>query len=272
MSQFPFGKRSTVLVQAVAIAVALLAPISAIRAQATGTVTGRITDAETGTPISAATVRAIGTQAAATTRADGSYRLVLPQGSYDLRATFIGYAAGQETVIVTGGASVSRNFSLRQTGISLDQVVVTGSRRTDRTVVDAPVPIDVLSSEDIQRTGLTATSEIIQMLAPSFNFPRPSVNDCTDHIRPATLRGLGPDQVLVLINGTRRHNTALVHVNQSVGRGSTSVDFNAMPANARDRSEILRGGAAAQYGSVAIAGVINIILKSAAGASASTTV
>jgi len=272
MSQLPFDKRSTVLVHAIAVAFALLVPASAIRAQATGTVTGRITDAETGAPVSAATVRAIGTQSATTTRADGTYRLVLPAGSYDLRATFIGYAAGQETVTVPGGASVSRNFSLRQTGISLDQVVVTGSRRTDRTVVDAPVPIDVLSSEDIQRTGLTETSQIIQMLAPSFNFPRPSVNDGTDHIRPATLRGLGPDQVLVLINGKRRHNTALVHVNQSVGRGSTSVDFNAIPANAIDRIEILRDGAAAQYGSDAIAGVINIILKSAPGASVSTTV
>jgi iron complex outermembrane receptor protein len=271
MSQFPFGKRFAVLVQAVAIAVALLAPAAAIRAQATGTVTGRITDAETGAPVSNATVRAVGTQSATTTRADGSYRLVLLAGSYDLRASFIGYAAGQETVSVPGGGSVSRNFALRQTGISLDQVVVTGSRRTDRTVVDAPVPIDVLSSEDIQRTGLTETSQIIQMLAPSFNFPRPSVNDGTDHIRPATLRGLGPDQVLVLINGKRRHNTALVHVNQSVGRGSTSVDFNAIPANAIDRIEILRDGAAAQYGSDAIAGVINIILKSAPGTAVSTT-
>jgi len=271
MSQLPFDKRSVGLVYGFAIAVALLVPVSAIRAQATGTVTGRIIDAETGAPVSAASVRAVGTQSATTTRADGSYRLVLPAGSYDLRATFIGYAAGQEAVSVPAGASVTRNFALRQTGISLDQVVVTGSRRTDRTVVDAPVPIDVLSSEDIQRTGLTETSEIIQMLAPSFNFPRPSVNDGTDHIRPATLRGLGPDQVLVLINGKRRHNTALVHVNQSVGRGSTSVDFNAIPANAIDRIEILRDGAAAQYGSDAIAGVINIILKSAPGASVSTT-
>jgi iron complex outermembrane receptor protein len=271
MLQFPFGKRSTILLHAAAIAVALLASAGATWAQATGAVTGRITDAETGAPISAATVRVVGTQSATTTRPDGSYRLVLPAGSYDLRATFIGYAAGQETVIVPVASAVSRNFSLRRTGISLDQVVVTGSRRTDRTVVDAPVPIDVLSSEDIQRTGLTATSEIIQMLAPSFNFPRPSVNDGTDHIRPATLRGLGPDQVLVLINGKRRHNTALVHVNQSVGRGSTSVDFNAIPANSIDRIEILRDGAAAQYGSDAIAGVINIILKSAPGAAVSTT-
>src|SRR3990170_201673 len=261
----------TLFLGAAGTAVALLIPVGSLRAQQTGTITGRVTDAETGEPVPAATVRAVGTQAATVTRADGSYRLVVPGGSYDLRATFIGYAAAQETVTVPAGRAVTRDFSLRQTGISLDQIVVTGSRRTDRTVVEAPVPIDVLSSEDIQRTGMTETSEIIQMLAPSFNFPRPSVNDGTDHIRPATLRGLGPDQVLVLINGKRRHNTALVHVNQSVGRGSTSVDFNAIPANSIDRIEILRDGAAAQYGSDAIAGVINIILKSAPGASVSTT-
>src|SRR5688572_22601081 len=110
MRQLSFNTRFNVLVHAIAIAVALLVPASAVWAQATGTVTGRITDAETGAPISAATVRAVGMQSAATTRADGSYRLVLPAGSYDLRATFIGYAAGQETVTVPGGASVSRNF------------------------------------------------------------------------------------------------------------------------------------------------------------------
>jgi len=242
MSKLSLDRRFTLLLHSAAIALAVVVPAHAVMAQQRGTVSGRVTDAETGVPVSAATVRAVGTQSVTTTRADGSYRLVLPAGSYDLRATFIGYGAGQQTVVVPAGASVGRDFSLRQTGISLDQIVVTGSRRTDRTVVDAPVPIDVLSSEDIQRTGLTETSEIIQMLAPSFNFPRPSVNDGTDHIRPATLRGLGPDQVLVLINGKRRHNTALVHVNQSVGRGSTSVDFNAIPANSIDRIEILRDG------------------------------
>ncbi|MEO7822847.1 MAG: TonB-dependent receptor [Gemmatimonadaceae bacterium] len=272
MGLHPFDKRSIVLVRATAIAFALLLPAGAIQSQATGTVTGRVTETETGAPISPATVRPVGAQTGATTRADGSYRLVLPAGTHTLRASFIGYGLGQETVIVTAGETVSRNFSLERTGIAIDQVVVTGSRRTDRTVVDAPVPIDVLSSEDIQRTGLTETSQIIQMLAPSFNFPRPSVNDGTDHVRPGTLRGLGPDQVLVLVNGKRRHNTALVHVNQSVGRGSTSVDFNAIPANAIDRIEVLRDGAAAQYGSDAIAGVMNIILKSAPEASVSTTI
>ncbi|MEO7648577.1 MAG: TonB-dependent receptor [Gemmatimonadaceae bacterium] len=254
------------------IALSLLCPVGETQAQATGTVTGRITDVETGEPIPAVNVRALGTQAGATTRADGGYRIVLPAGTYMVRATLIGYGAAQANVELGAGQTVSRDFTLRRTGIALDQVVVTGSRRADRTVVDAPAPIDILTSEDIQMTGQTETSQIIQMLAPSFNFPRPSVNDGTDHVRPGTLRGLGPDQVLVLINGKRRHTTALVHVNQSVGRGSTSVDFNAIPANSIERIEILRDGAAAQYGSDAIAGVMNIILKSAPEAAVSATV
>ena len=105
---------------------------------------------------------------------------------------------------------------------------------------------------------------MIQALAPSFNFPRPTIADGTDSIRPATLRGLGPDHVLVLVNGKRRHTTALIHINGTIGRGSTGVDLNAIPLSAIERIEILRDGAAAQYGSDAIAGVINIVLKSGA--------
>jgi iron complex outermembrane receptor protein len=129
-------------------------------------------------------------------------------------------------------------------------------------VLNSPVPVDVLTPVEIRQTGQVETSQIIQLLAPSFNFPRPTIADGTDHVRPSTLRGLGPDQVLVLINGKRRHTSALVNVNGTIGRGSTGVDLNAIPASAIERIEILRDGAAAQYGSDAIAGVINIILKS----------
>jgi iron complex outermembrane receptor protein len=134
------------------------------------------------------------------------------------------------------------------------------------------VPVDVLTATDIRQTGQAETSQIIQMLAPSFNFPRPSIADGTDHIRPSTLRGLGPDQVLVLVNGKRRHTTALVNVNGTIGRGSTGVDLNTIPASAIDRIEILRDGAAAQYGSDAIAGVINVILKSDASTDIETQI
>jgi iron complex outermembrane receptor protein len=237
-----------------------------------GTVTGRVSDSKNQAPIAGARISVIGTLRSATTRDDGSYSIGLAAGTHVLRASKIGYAPSVDTITVGSGASATQDFSLTAAPIGLDQVVVTGTRATDRTVLEAPVPIDVLSVADIQATGRSETMQVIQMLAPSINFPRPSVNDGTDHIRPATLRGLGPDQTLVLVNGKRRHTTALVHVNQAVGRGSTSVDLNAIPVNAIERIEILRDGAAAQYGSDAIAGVINIILKSSPEMSLSSSI
>ncbi len=144
-----------------------------------------------------------------------------------------------------------------------DQIVVTGTRRTGRTVAESPVPIDVISGEQLQRSGLTETARLLRDLVPSLNFPQPSITDGTDAIRPATLRGLGPDQTLVLINGKRRHAGALLNLNGSVGRGSTAVDLNQIPASSIGRVEVLRDGAAAQYGSDAIAGVINFQLNDA---------
>lgn len=256
------------LVRACAMIGVVLSTAPAL-AQNPGTVTGRVTDASSGSPVADVAVRVLGTTTGVMTRSDGVYRLVLAPGRYELRVSRIGYAATRDSVDVTAGGTTTKDFTIEQTGLSLDQIVVTGSRRPDRTAVEAPVPVDVLSAEDLKNTGLTETSQVIQMLAPSFNFPRPSVNDGTDHVRPATLRGLGPDHVLVLVNGKRRHNTALVHVNGSVGRGSTSVDLNAIPVSAIDRIEILRDGAAAQYGSDAIAGVINVILRADANRSIS---
>jgi len=133
-------------------------------------------------------------------------------------------------------------------------------RRKDRLVVDSPVPIDVINAEEIQATGATQTVEVLQMLVPSYSAPKQSISDGSDHFRIATLRGLGPDQVLVLVNGKRRHTNALVHVNGTVGRGSTGVDMNAIPASSVERIEVLRDGAAAQYGSDAIAGALIIFL------------
>lgn len=257
--------------RAFAISIPLIVATTALQAQ-TGTVTGRVSDAKNAGSVSGARISVVGTQRTATTREDGSYQLLLSPGRHVLRATKIGYGPAFDTITVAAGEAVTQNFALVGTAVGLDQVVVTGTRATDRTVLEAPVPIDVLSAAEMRQTGHTEMSQVIQRLAPSINFPRPSVNDGTDHIRPATLRGLGPDQTLVLINGKRRHTTALVHVNQSVGRGSTSVDLNAIPVSAIERIEILRDGAAAQYGSDAIAGVINIILKSDVQTSLSTTV
>ena len=142
-------------------------------------------------------------------------------------------------------------------------IVVTGTRRSNRTVADSPVPVDVVSAETLSHNGHTEINRALAAEVPSFNFPQPSIADGTDVIRPATLRGLGPDQTLVLINGKRRHISALLNINGSVGRGTSAVDINLIPTIALARVEVLRDGAASQYGSDAIAGVINFHLRSA---------
>lgn len=142
-------------------------------------------------------------------------------------------------------------------------IIVTGTRRTDRTLADSPVPIDVISDDAIANSGQTETNRILNDLVPSFNFPQPSIADGTDALRPATLRGLSPDQTLVLVNGKRRHVSSLLNINGTIGRGSAAVDLNMIPGLAISRIEVLRDGASSQYGSDAIAGVINIQLRSA---------
>jgi iron complex outermembrane receptor protein len=140
-------------------------------------------------------------------------------------------------------------------------VVVTGTRVADRTALDTAVAVDVLGTEALEQGGVTEVNQALAVALPSFNFPRPALNDGTDTVRPAALRGLAPDQTLVLLNGKRRHSAALVNVNGSIGRGSSAVDMNAIPTAAISSIEVLRDGASAQYGSDAIAGVINLRLR-----------
>jgi len=147
---------------------------------------------------------------------------------------------------------------------TIEEIISVGTRSKGRTALETSVPVDVVSARAMADTGQTEVGRMLQTLAPSFNFSSSSVSDGTDALRPATLRGLGPDQTLVLVNGKRRHTTSLVHVNTSVGRGAAGVDMNAIPGAALGRIEVLRDGAAAQYGSDAIAGVINLVLKEGA--------
>lgn len=150
-------------------------------------------------------------------------------------------------------------------------IVVTGTRRTNRTLANSPVPVDVIGRDAITNTGYTEVNRVLNQVVPSFNFPQPSVTDGTDVLRPATLRGLSPDQTLVLVNGKRRHPSALLNINGSVGRGSAAVDLNTLPPLAIDRIEVLRDGASSLYGSDAIAGVINIQLSRRPGGRAQVT-
>lgn len=145
----------------------------------------------------------------------------------------------------------------------LDEVVVTGTRVAGRSATETTAPVDVLRVDTLQRSGSPELNQALSTALPSFNFPRPGLADGTDTVRPATLRGLAPDQTLVLVNSKRRHAAALVNVNGTIGRGSSAVDLNTIPTAAVETIEVLRDGASAQYGSDAIAGVINVLLRSA---------
>ncbi len=231
-------------------------------AQGTGTVSGTVKD-ESGNPVGGATVLVIQTGRDTVTRADGTYQMTVRAGNLVLLAAAAGFRTEEKLVSVEADGRTTVDFSLAPSLSQFgEELVVLGSRAA-RTAIETPVPVDVLSPEDLEDIGLSETSRMIQFLAPSFNFSTSTISDGTDIVRPSTLRGLGPDQTLVLVNGKRRHNSALVHVhvNGSIGRGTAGVDLNAIPPSAIDRIEILRDGAAAQYGSDAIAGVINVILK-----------
>jgi len=148
------------------------------------------------------------------------------------------------------------------------KVIVLGSRSPAKTALDTANPVGLISLKDMETAGPLELGKLLQTLDPSFNFTSTFISDGTDIIRPATLRSLGPDQLLVLVNGKRRHQQALVNVQQTVGRGSAGTDINAIPLSAIHHVEVLRDGAAAQYGSDAIAGVINIVLKKNVGETA----
>ena len=229
----------------------------------TSSITGVVTTKADGLPVPGATVSLVGSDVTATTDNSGKYQIEVPPafvraGHVQLKVEGLGLPAKiVEVALAPNTPTTTADVAL---SLGFEESITVGSRTIGAEAQKA-VPVDVITQEQIASTGYTETAQVIQALAPSFNFPRPTITDGTDTVRPATLRGLGPDQVLVLINGKRRHQSALVHLNGSIGRGSTGVDLNAIPVSAIERIEVLRDGAAAQYGSDAIAGVINIVLK-----------
>ena len=212
---------------------------------------------ENSAPLPGVNVVIQGTSQGTTTDAAGQASINAPSDA-TLLLTFIGYA--REEVAVDGRTSIE--VQMQPDLSELQEVVVIGSRNQNRTVTETPVPVDVIPLQDVvEGAPQVEISQILNYVAPSFSSNRQTIADGTDHVDPASLRGLGVDHVLVLINGKRRHPSSLVNVNGSVGRGSVGTDLNAIPAAAIERIEVLRDGAAAQYGSDAIAGVINIVLK-----------
>ena len=173
-------------------------------------------------------------------------------------------AAAAALAIQPATAQTTTDTQAQETASDADaarDIIVTGTRAEGRTRLDAISPVDVLSADALRQQGTTETAAALATVAPSIDFPRPSATDGTDAIRPATLRGLSPDQTLVLINGVRGHPSALLNVNGSVGRGSAAVDLNTIPTSALQSIEVLRDGASALYGSDAIAGVVNLRLR-----------
>ena len=226
----------------------------------TGTVSGTIRSLDLDSPLSGATVTVEGTNISATTDEAGHFQLSAPPGRITLRADFSGFRSVSRPLTITAGKVADIDVPMSLDQLLTEVVVVVGSR-TPRTNVETTAPVDVVTAEEISHVGKTETGRVLSTLAPSYISTPQTISDGTDHVDPAALRGLGPDQVLVLVNGKRRHKSALLNVNGTYGRGTVGTDLNAIPATSIKRIEILRDGAASQYGSDAIAGVINIVTK-----------
>src|SRR5438876_6840475 len=241
---------------------AVLALLPATLLGQNGSIRGRVEDAS-GAPLARATISAEAAGLRATSDEQGRYEIRgVAAGTYTLRVRLLGYVP-QSVKVTVGQSPVTQDFTLAAQAISLSPVdVVVGSRARHTAAEQLAVPVDVFTSEDIALQGTHETSQILQALAPSVNFPRQSVTDANDVVRPFTLRGLSPDHTLVLVNGWRRHQTALLNTfPYGSPAGSSGVDLNAIPQSAIDRIEVLRDGASAQYGSDAIAGVVNVVMR-----------
>jgi iron complex outermembrane receptor protein len=171
-------------------------------------------------------------------------------------------AAFAAPALAQSAATAAKEPEAEAADASVEELIVTGTAAKGRTVLDSPVPVDLLSASELASSGAVAQElgQALAVLAPSFSFPRQSNSGTSDHVRAGQLRGLSPDQLLVLVNGKRRHPSAIVNSETKIGRGTAAVDLNTIPLEAVERVEILRDGAGAQYGSDAIAGVINILL------------
>lgn len=197
-----------------------------------------------------------GTQNGVSTDMDGMYKIKVKEGA-TLVFSYVGFSKLEKA---TTDAVINVVLS-EEGGQNLDEVVVTGSRTAPRSNTTTPLPIDVISSKDLASTGQASFDKALQYKIPSFNTVQTPVNDATSLLDPYEIRNMGPSRTLILINGKRKNLSSLLYVQTSPGRGETGADISAIPTDAIERVEILRDGASAQYGSDAIAGVMNIILK-----------
>lgn len=219
------------------------------------TITGSVRDAGTDDPLIGARVLVKGTDKGANTDLEGRFSIEVETVPVTLIIDYLGY--DKQEVEHPGG-----NLDIAiEGGLGLDDVVIVGSRFVPRTVITSPVPVDNIRMDDLLNTGQQTVDKMLHYSVPSFNSTQQTVSDATAHFDPADLRGLGPSRTLVLVNGKRKNPSALVYINDTPGKGEVGVDMKSIPAAAIERIEVLRDGASTQYGSDAIAGVINIVLK-----------
>lgn len=224
-------------------------------------ISGTIKDKD-GEPLTGATIILKDTKIGTTADFDGNFMLSIPENSSKiLIISYIGF----KTKEVSVGSQTSINIILEEEANQLNSFVIVGSRGKPRVDVDRAVPVDILEAKELVATGQTDLGQQIQFTSPSFNSAKYGVNGTTNYADPASLKGMSPDQSLVLVNGKRRHQFSTLNLNVAPGLGTIVTDLNSIPAGALKRVEVLRDGAAAQYGSDAIAGIINLSLNNSVG-------
>lgn len=229
-------------------------------------ISGRIVD-ENNEGLSYATVRIPGISVGAISSFRGFYELEIDAGKHIVEASYVGHEPSEQVIDIAPGSERTLDFILKHTDY-LDEIVVTGSRNATAgslvagsTIIEHGTIASLINLKGREVDAFVELSELLHVQQPSFHSVHQHISDGTDHIDPATLRGMGPDQTLVLINGKRRHQSAFLNISNTVGKGSVFTDLNTIPLSIIERIEILQDGAASQYGSDAIAGVINVILK-----------
>ncbi len=246
---------------AIAAVIGALAQTGSLAAQ--GTLRGTVTAAGTGAALGGAQVSLPDLSLGANAGPGGGYQITdIPAGTHEVMVVLLGYGTERRQVTITDGQTAELDFSLSEAAIELEGLVAVGSRARPRTVTESPVPVDVIPTTEIVRQGDTDFANLLRNVVPSFNVNIQPISDAATFARPANLRGLAPDHTLVLINGKRRHRTAVITwYGNGLADGSQGPDIALIPGAALEQAEVLRDGAAAQYGSDAIAGVMNFVLK-----------
>jgi len=241
--------------------IALFVALTTIKAQS---ISGTIKNSKTNEALIGATILEAGTANGTVTDLDGNFSFTVKSLPVVLEISSTGYAPQKVEVTSAGPINVMLN-----PGLSFDEIVVVGTRGKPRTILESPVPIDNINAAELAKSGQTSIDQMINYRVPSYNSSNQTISDATAHFDPSELRNLGPSRTLVLVNGKRKNQSALVYVNDTPGKGEVGVDMKSIPTSAIERIEVLRDGAAAQYGSDAVAGVINIVLKERTDLSAS---